>query len=229
MMSRVNRFSKTLREEIVDILREAIIKNKLKPGTKISEMELAEEYGISRTPVREALWQLESEGFVKIIPRKGAVVATITEEDVRNFYELRALLESYAATRTLDKMTEKDIKKLESLNKKMEKAYKAGDVKELYRAHNEFHKQLIKHCENKLLLQILENLYQRFQRFRWYLTLLKKMEGSIEQHWQIIDAIKRRDREAVAELVKENAYYGIETLIREVLKRSGDFSPPEEK
>ncbi len=228
-MARVNKLSKTLREEIVDILREAIIKNKLKPGTKISEMELAEEYGISRTPVREALWQLESEGFVRIIPRKGAVVATLTEEDVRNFYELRALLESYAASKSMDKITEKDVKRLESLNRKMEKAYKAGDTKELYRVHNEFHKQLIKHCENKLLLQILDGLYQRFQRFRWYLTLLRKMEGSIEQHWHIIDALKQKDRERLTELVKDNAYYGIETLIKEVLEKSGDVTPQDEQ
>ncbi len=228
-MGRTGKLTKTLREEIVDILREAIINNKLKPGTKISELELAEQYGISRTPVREALWQLESEGFVNVIPRKGAVVASLSEDDVRNFYEIRALLEGHAAGNSLKKMTQKDIKKLENLNRKMEKAYATGDFKELYKSHNEFHRQLIKYCKNELLLQILENLYQRFQRFRWYLTLLRKMEGSIDQHWQIIEAIKNEDAKKLEELVKENAYYGIETLIKEVLQRSGDAPPPDEK
>ena len=82
---------------------------------------------------------------------------------------------------------------------------------------------MIKNCENELLKSTLENVYKRFQRFRLTLTLLNKVEGSIEQHWEIIDAIKRKDKEALTEAVKENAIYGSETLIKDILLETGDY------
>ncbi len=80
---------KTLREKIVEVLRDAIIRQKIRPGERITELEVAERFGISRTPIREAFRQLESEGFLTIVPRKGAVVSDIKEQDIRDFYEIK--------------------------------------------------------------------------------------------------------------------------------------------
>ncbi len=87
----------TLRERIVTSIRSAIVNGQLKPGTRIAEPELAERFGISRTPIREAFRQLESEGFITVIPRKGAIVAFFSAQDVSNFYDLKMILEGYAA------------------------------------------------------------------------------------------------------------------------------------
>ena len=82
----------TLREKILESIREAILKGTLKPGERVSEPELAERFGISRTPIREAFRQLESEGYLEVIPRKGAVVASLSERDVMEFYAIKSIL-----------------------------------------------------------------------------------------------------------------------------------------
>ncbi|MEA3348360.1 MAG: GntR family transcriptional regulator, partial [Pseudomonadota bacterium] len=119
---------KTLREKIVEVLREAIIRQKIRPGERITELEVAERFGISRTPIREAFRQLESEGFLTIIPRKGAVVSDIQEKDIRDFYEIKGVLEGYAARQAVALITEKDIARLEQFNREMEECAKRQDV-----------------------------------------------------------------------------------------------------
>ena len=83
----------TLREKILENIRDAIISGSLKAGSRVSEPELAERYGISRTPIREAFRQLESEGYLTVIPRRGAVVSEFSEKDVEEFYAIKSILE----------------------------------------------------------------------------------------------------------------------------------------
>ena len=106
--------NQTLRESIADALRDSIIQGTLKPGIKISEPALANQFGISRTPVREAFRQLDSEGFLQIIPRRGARVAPISEKDVHEFYEVKAVLEGHAAKLAGPRLTAKDLEKRSS-------------------------------------------------------------------------------------------------------------------
>lgn len=205
----------TLRERIVDTIREAIINGILSPGTKISEPELAERFGISRTPIREALRQLESEGFITVIPRKGAVVSTFSSKDVEDFYELKSILEAFAARKAVEKVTEKDISQMENLNRQLEKMTKKGDLKRAFEIHNDFHHVFLEACGNDKLFHIAKGLEKQFQRFRLSLSVMGKIEGSIKQHWEIIDAFKRKDRGLVEKLVRENALYGMRVLLKE--------------
>ncbi len=87
----------TLREKIVETIRNAIVNGQLPAGTRVAEPDLADKFGISRTPIREAFRQLESEGFITVVPRKGAIVASLSFKDVADFYDLKAILEGYAA------------------------------------------------------------------------------------------------------------------------------------
>ncbi|RMG58718.1 MAG: GntR family transcriptional regulator [Deltaproteobacteria bacterium] len=208
----------TLRERIVDTIREAIINGILKPGTKISEPELAERFGISRTPIREALRQLESEGFITVIPRKGAVVSKLSRKDVEEFYELKSILEGYAARKAVEKITDEDISHMENVNRQLEKLTQKGDLRKAYELHNEFHDAFVRICGNEKLYRIIQNLVRQFQRFRMILSVPGKIEGSIEQHWQIIDAFKKRDPDLVEKLVRENALYGQNLLLQEFEK-----------
>jgi DNA-binding GntR family transcriptional regulator len=95
----------TLREKILENIRDAILKGDLKPGERVSEPDIAERYGISRTPIREAFRQLESEGYLTVIPRKGAVVAKHSEKDIEEFYSIKSVLEGYAAQLAAERMT----------------------------------------------------------------------------------------------------------------------------
>ena len=110
-----------------------------KPGEKISESVLAEKFGISRTPVREAIRQLETEGFLTVHPRRGAVISSFTAQDVREFYELKALLEGFAVRKAIPYLTDEDIERMRDLNRQMVKFVRTGDVQSLFNAHNQFH------------------------------------------------------------------------------------------
>src|SRR5512143_3710958 len=99
----------TLRERILETIRDAITSGKLKPGEKVAEPELAERMGISRTPIREAFRQLESEGYLTVIPRKGAVVISFSERDIEEFYAIKSILEGYAARLACLKLSNREI------------------------------------------------------------------------------------------------------------------------
>ena len=209
----------TLREKIVDYLKESIIKGYLKPGERIAEPELAEKFGVSRTPVREALRQLESEGFLTVLPRKGATVSPITDKDVQEFYAIKSLLEGYAARIACERMAERDIRKMEELNEQMRTFAEKEDVKSFFRCDNRFHDVFLKACGNDKLYNLVHSLVQQFERFRiTALSVPGRMKDSVRQHEEIIDAFRKRDAERVERLVKANAEKGAEILVQEIRK-----------
>ncbi len=210
----------TLREKIVDSIREAIIKGTLKAGERLAESEVAQRYGISRTPVREAFRQLETEGFLVVAPRRGATVSPITEKDVMEFYAIKGLLEGYAARVATDKLTAREIKKMEDLNNQLAAQWAREDVRASHRTHNEFHEVFLRACDNEKLFKLVKGLVQQFQRFRLSLSVTGKLHTSIEQHKAIIKAFANRDAELAERLVRENAVNGAETLIHEILDQS---------
>ena len=217
----------TLREKIVESIREAIIRGHLKAGERVAESEIAERLGISRTPVREAFRQLESEGFLTVTPRRGAVVSPITEKDVLEFYQLKSILEGHAARIATGRLSDRDIRRMEELNNQLEDYARKGDPKACYRVHNEFHEVFLRACGNEKLYKLVQNLVQQFQRFRISLSVSGKLDRSIEQHRAIVRAFEARDPDLAEQLVKENAVYGGETLIREVLDRDRTGERPE--
>ncbi len=208
----------TLREQIADTIRDAIIKGILKPDERVAEAEMANKFNISRTPIREAMRQLESEGFIKVTPHRGAFVAPITEKDIREFYAIKSILEGYAARLACNRISEEDIRKMDDLNNKFEIVHKNGEWRTAFKLHNEFHERFLRNCGNDKLYQLLKSLTQQFQRFRIALTMSGKIEGSITQHKEIVEAFRKRDQNRVEELVKQNATYGSEVLITEILK-----------
>jgi DNA-binding GntR family transcriptional regulator len=208
----------TLREKIVETVRSAIVNGQIPAGTRVAEPELADRFGISRTPIREAFRQLESEGFITVIPRKGAVVASLSAKDISDFYDLKTVLEGYAARCAARTLTEKDIMKMETVNRQMEASAAKKDLRRVLTLHNEFHDIFLKSCGNEKLHSIVQNLVSQFQRFRLILAIRGKMDGSIKQHEEIIDAFRKRDASLAESLVMKNAQYGKKILLRELAK-----------
>ncbi|MBI5047815.1 MAG: GntR family transcriptional regulator [Deltaproteobacteria bacterium] len=209
----------TLRERIVDFVKEAIIKGRLKPGERVPEPELAEMFGISRTPIREAFRQLESEGFITFTPRKGAIVSPITDKDVIEFYAIKGLLEGYAAKMACCKISDKEIRRMEDLNSQMARCAEKNDVKNFFKLDNQLHDVFLKLCGNDKLYNLIHTIVQQFERFRrTSLSLLGRMQSSVKQHYEIIEAFKKRDVDLVERLVKANAEMGGELLAQEILK-----------
>jgi len=205
----------TLREKILENIRDAILKGTLKAGERVSEPDLAERYGISRTPIREAFRQLESEGYLTVVPRKGAVVTALSERDVEEFYSIKSILEGYAARLAATNLTDKELDRLVAINSRLERLATAGDVKTFFRVHNEFHELFIKASGNEKLLELIQQLLKKFDRLRVAsLSLPGRMEISVKEHDKIIEAFKNHDGSLADQLVQKNAAYGGQVLIK---------------
>ncbi len=212
----------TLREKILETIRESILKGQLKPGEKVAEPELAERFGISRTPIREAFRQLESEGYLTVIPRKGAVVTALSERAVEEFYAIKSILEGYAAQMAAENMADKDIEKLEAINQRLQELADEGDVKTFFRVHNEFHEVFIRAAGNEKLLELINQLMLKFNRFRLAsLSLPGRMEISVKEHEKIIKAFKRKDGSQADNLVRKTASFGGQVLIQSMAQSEG--------
>jgi DNA-binding GntR family transcriptional regulator len=212
----------TLREKILETIRDAILSGQLKPGEKVAEPELAERFGISRTPIREAFRQLESEGFLTVIPRKGAVVTALSERAVEEFYAIKSILEGYAAQISAENMTEKEIAKLEALNERLHELAEQGDVKNFFRVHNEFHDIFINAAGNEKLAEIIHNMLLKFNRFRLAsIALPGRMEISVKEHDALIKAFRDKDGARADELVRKTASFGGQVLIQSMAQHEG--------
>ncbi len=206
----------TLREKILETIRDSIISGALRPGEKVAEPELAERFGISRTPIREAFRQLESEGYLHVVPRKGAVVATFSQRDVEEFYAIKSILEGYAARRACEKLTPREIEKLQAINDRLHALAAEGDVKHFFKVHNSFHDLFVKAADNEKLTEMLAGLVGRFQRLRIAsLSVPRRMEFSVTEHQKIIDAFKNKDAALAESLVRGNAEYGGRVLVQD--------------
>ncbi|HAD03734.1 MAG: GntR family transcriptional regulator [Desulfuromonadales bacterium GWD2_61_12] len=212
----------TLRERILETIREAILSGQLKAGEKVAEPELAERFGISRTPIREAFRQLESEGYLTVIPRKGAVVTDLSEREVEEFYSIKSILEGYAARMAAEKMSSKDYERLEAINFRLKKLAEEGDVKTFFRVHDEFHELFIRAAGNDKLFDLIGQMLRKFNRLRMAsLALPGRMEISVQEHMKILEAFRRHDGEMADNLVRKNAAYGGQVLIQSLAQSEG--------
>ncbi len=212
----------TLREKILETIRDAILRGVLKPGEKVAEPELAERFGISRTPIREAFRQLESEGYLTVIPRRGAVVTALSERDVKEFYAIKAILEGYAARMAAKNLSDRDIERLETINTRLQQLADEGDVKTFYRVHNEFHELFIRAAGNEKLAELINQLVMKFNRPRLAsLSLPGRMQISVDEHRKIIEAFKRRNPDEADNLVRKTASIGGQLLIQSMAREEG--------
>ncbi len=205
----------TLREVILENIRDAIVSGSLKAGSRVSEPELAERYGISRTPIREAFRQLESEGYLTVIPRRGAVVREFSPKDVEEFYAIKSIMEGYAARRACENMSVKDLDRLQAINDKLAELARIGDIKHFFKIHSDFHELFIKAADNEKLHDLIAGLVTKFQRLRFTsLSLPGRMEISVQEHEKIIEAFRNKDADLAESLVRQNAEYGGQVLMK---------------
>lgn len=190
--------SKPLREKIADKIRADIIKGVYADAERLVEPKLAKNLGISRTPIREALRQLETEGFIEIVPRKGAVVKALTIKDIDDLYAVKASLEGLAARQATLKLSSKDIDKLRKINEKFHDiANDFPNVMDEYLKYNvDFHNVFITASDNKKILEILDSLAKNFQRLKTVLVSNReRAKQAVIEHQEIIEAFASGDPE----------------------------------
>lgn len=204
---------------VFDALREAIIQGRLKPGERLMEIQLAEELGVSRTPVREAIRKLELEGFLVMIPRKGAYVADISVKDIVDIFEVRAALESLAAGLAAERITEEELEQLERALVHISEA-SANNLNAVVQTDTSFHEIIYKASRNQRLVQIVTHLQEQIQRFRTVsLAQPGRTKIVIEEHRKIVETISERNVELARSLAREhieNAEQSLLSTLREV-------------
>lgn len=217
-----NQFTNTylpLRDVAFNTLREAILRGELKPGERLMEVQLAEKLGVSRTPVREAIRKLELEGMAVTIPRRGAIVAGMTEKDMEDVLQVRRALEELAVQIACEQISMSQMKELKEAMDAFEQATKGTDMKEVTNTDIEFHEIIYRSTGNRRLLSIMGNFSEQMYRYR--VEYLKERENYpilVEEHAQIVEGLQRRDKDAVTEIMRRhvtNQAVEMKKIIRE--------------
>ena len=204
-----------LYEQVAERLRTRIYAHELAPGTWVDEQALAVEYGISRTPLREALKVLASEGLVTLKPRRGCYVTELSEQDLDEIYPVMALLEGRCAAEAAGKASDTDIKRLEAIHEKLERYASAGDTDHFFEANQEFHSLLQQLAGNRWLKQLIDDTRKMLKLTRRdSLRLEGRLKQSLAEHRAVLAAIQRRDAPAAGQLMHDHLLSGRIALVK---------------
>ncbi|MBR9857361.1 MAG: GntR family transcriptional regulator, partial [Gammaproteobacteria bacterium] len=200
-----------------DCVRTMIIEGELKEGQRIHEPELCQQLDISRTPLREALKVLHSEGLVTIEPNRGAWVATITPEEIREHFEIISSLERRAAELTAVKVSESDLARLSKLQDKLERHYQARERNEYFETNQHIHRLIIELAGNDTLTQLHHQLMNRVSRGRYLaIGMQHRWEESVEEHRALLDALRDHNAELAGRILAEHVLHTGGTLAKEL-------------
>ncbi len=208
-MSAITLTPKALYEEVAEQLRQRIFRRELEPGSWIDELKIAEEFGISRTPLREALKVLAAEGLVTMKVRRGAYVTEMSEKDLRDVYHLLSLLESDAAGVVAERATDAQLKTLQDLHAELEAA--VADREKFFAINERFHMHLLEMADNRWRSQMVADL-RKVMKLNRHNSLFKqgRIEDSLGEHRAILAAMVARDAKGTALAMQAHFAQGLE-------------------
>lgn len=207
---------KPLRELVYEELRVQIMTGQIRPGTRMMEIELAETMGVSRTPVREAIRQLEKDNLVTIEPRRGAYVSDISATDMEDMLFVREPLEGIATFLAAQNMTAEELEALRGVNEQYEEAYRKGDRGQMITLDTRFHSLIAEGSRNEYLISVLTNLQEQVLRFRHiYFQSGKRAGEVINEHHLILDSLMERNQEAAKQYSVDHIVKLRESIINE--------------
>lgn len=204
-----------LYQEVAERLRQRIFAHELTPGTWIDEQKLAEQYGISRTPLREALKVLASEGLVELRPRRGCYVTEISRQDLDDIFPLMAMLEGRCAAEAVKRARPADIAALKAIHEQLESAASDGRIEAFFESNQEFHKKIQELSGNRWLLSVIQDLRKVLKLSRLHsLSLEGRLQQSLEEHRAILAALQAGDAGRAEKLMHDHLLSGREALAR---------------
>jgi len=208
-MSAVSLAPRALYEEVAELLRQRIFQRELEPGSWIDEVKLAQEYGISRTPLREALKVLAAEGLVTMKVRRGAYVTEVSEQDLAEVYHLLSLLESDAAGEVARKASAGQLDELQAIHKELEGAVRQRD--RFFAVNERFHMRLLEIAGNRWRNQPVADL-RKVMKLNRHNSLLKsgRIEESLAEHARLMQALLKRDASTAVKRMQEHFRNGLE-------------------
>lgn len=211
----------TLRENITNELRSSILSSVYKPGDRLTEAALALRFGVSRTPIREALNRLEKEGFIKITPDKGASVIKLSSQDISDIYDMLFALDGLGCSLACANLTDQQINDLEQVHFAMVKATSKKNLDVIYELNIQFHEMIMKATDNPYLIDTHRNfrgLLNQFQRISYLAP--GQCAATLTEHRKMIDAFKTRNP-ALADLLVKDHIQGAKKRIIEYLHKKG--------
>lgn len=213
-----------LTAQVYKALREDILGGKFPAGTALTEAMVAEEYAVSRTPVREALRQLELARLVRIIPNKGAVVEGVSKTDIDDIYEIRMLIERLAAEKAAQNAGPQDIAQLQEIIDLTRFYFERKDIEKLKSMDGRFHELIYALSGRRILSDILTDLHSRLIRFRGdSMRCAGRTEQTITEHQNILSAISAGDAKRAGDLMElhiANSYHNIMKLLQQTAAKA---------
>jgi DNA-binding GntR family transcriptional regulator len=195
----------TLWQRVYEHLRTAILEGRLEPGAELTEVALAEQLGVSRGPLREAIGRLAAEGLVTVSPRRGAVVRSLSKEEFLELYQVREALERMAVQLAVPRLTDEQFDGLTALNEEMASHATGNEVEAFFEDNLSFHARLLEASGNEKLQELYRQLLDQLGRYRLRSLMLRgNLQRSVSEHKAILRAAKRGDAERAAQLMAEH-------------------------
>jgi DNA-binding GntR family transcriptional regulator len=216
----------SLHAQATDQLRDMIVEGELAPGARIGEAELCAQLGISRTPLREALKVLASEGLVELLPHRGARVTQVTAEQVGELFEVIAALEGLAAELAARRLTDRDLERLQAMHDRMAQCHAERRRHDYFRLNHKMHQLIVALAGNGVLAATHEQLMVRARRSRYQAILsLERWDEAMAEHVALMDALSRRDADLAGALWRRHVARTGE-VVRAALAAGGPAGGP---
>lgn len=209
-------------EQIRDILREEIISGKIPPDTRLNKAEIADRFGVSPMPVREALQGLKGEGLVEGLPHRHYRVISLDIQFVRNIFEIRTAMEELMTRLALPFITDADIEQMTDIHTRLSAVAEKGSIEAIHSLDKAFHRNIYQHCDNPLANEI-------YERYRKLILSLRRTHGFgptrladiVAQHQHIIDALDDKDESVMSELIRKHRKGAMEDLLENIRGQNG--------
>lgn len=212
----------SLHDELVVALRDLIVEGELAPGSRVPERELCDRFGVSRTPLREALKVLASEGLLELLPNRGAQVARLTIEDLDEMFPVMGALEALAGELACARITDTEVAEIKALHYQMVLHYTRRELPEYFRLNQRIHERILEIAGNATLARMYRSLAGRVRRARYVANMTQaRWERAVEEHEAILDAVSRRDGPRLARILKLHLQNKCET-VKESLRHEGE-------
>jgi DNA-binding GntR family transcriptional regulator len=209
-----------LHEQVVNRLRQMLVEGRIPPGAKLNERELAEVLDVSRTPLREAIKMLASEGLVELLPNRGAIAVELTEEDVRNTFEVMAGLEAQSGELAAQRITDAELAEIRAMHFEMMAAYTRRDLSNYYRLNAMIHRAINAAAKNPVLSATYDRVNARLQALRFRSNQVEeKWKSAMKEHEQMIEALAAHDPAAMRKVLAAHLRSKMDTVIEQL--RSG--------
>ncbi len=204
---------RSLHDELLDRLRSVIVDGELEPGAKVPERELCERYGVSRTPMREALKVLAAEGWVTLMPNRGAMVSALTLEELEETFPVMGVLEALSGEMACANITDDEIAAIQMLHEAMAIHYQKRDLIRYFRRNQQIHEAILEAARNPTLSKIYRELAGRVRRARYIANMSEqRWVQAVREHEQILDALTQRDGPRLARILKRHLANKFESL-----------------